>query len=441
MSTAILPLTANATTLRARGLPRASRDVTVDIARAWCLTVVVALHALMVGVSVGAAGPVLQNALESWPWLPAFTWLAQIMPLFVVLGGFSSYTQWGRMHARGVRPGEYVAQRMQRLVRPAVGAVAAVLIVLAALTVAGVPPEIVATAGFRLSQPLWFLGVYILCTAFVPVLAAAHRRAPAVTVGALASVVVAVDVVRAATGVTAVGFANLLFAWLLIQQLGFWLASGRLAGLSRRSLLGIAGGALVVLFVSAATGVYSFDMLANLNPPTFALVLLGGAQLALFEVARPALRRLESIRPVLAAVNAVNARAMTIYLWHMLVLIALAGIVLLSGMRLPQPLTPDWWLTRPLWLAAVGVGVALVVALAGRVELGRSRTVGAPGPGTAGTSGGAVRAYASAAAGAGGVLVILLSGFALAGGVLGAALLVASVSLSRPRAEAGVEAR
>jgi peptidoglycan/LPS O-acetylase OafA/YrhL len=438
MSTAILPVTANATTFRSGGLPRASRDVTVDIARAWCLTVVVALHALMVGVSIGAAGPVLQNALESWPWLPAFTWLAQIMPLFVVLGGFSSYTQWGRMRARGVRPGEYVAQRMQRLVRPAVVAVAAVLIVLAALTVAGVPPEIVATAGFRLSQPLWFLGVYILCTAFVPVLEAAHRRAPAVTVGALASVVVAVDVVRAATGVTAVGFANLLFAWLLIQQFGFWLASGRLAGLSRRSLLGIAGGVLAVLFASAAAGVYSFDMLANLNPPTFALVLLGAAQLALFELVRPALRRLESIRPVLAAVNVVNARAMTIYLWHMLVLIVLAGILLVSGMRLPQPLTPDWWLTRPVWLAAVGVGVALVVALAGRVELGRSRT---PGTGTAGTPGGAARAYASAAAGAGGVLVILLSGFALAGGVLGAALLVAAVSLSRPRAEATVEAR
>ena len=200
MSTAILPLTAHATALRAGGPPRASRDVTVDIARAWCLTVVVALHSLMVGVSVGAVGPVLQNALESWSWLPAFTWLAQIMPLFVVLGGFSSYTQWGRMRARGVRPGEYVAQRMQRLVRPAVVAVAAVLIVLAALTVAGVPPEIVATAGFRLSQPLWFLGVYILCTAFVPALAAAHRRAPVTTVGALASVVLAVDVVRPPRG-------------------------------------------------------------------------------------------------------------------------------------------------------------------------------------------------------------------------------------------------
>ncbi|MFF1571155.1 acyltransferase [Leifsonia sp. NPDC058292] len=412
---------------QAAPVTRGRRDGTVDIARAWCLVVVVALHALMVGVSVSATGPVLANALESWAWFAPVSWLVQIMPLFVVLGGFSSHTQWSRMRSRGVRPADYVAQRMHRLLRPAAVAVSAVVVALAALTVAGVPGGLVATAGFRLSQPLWFLGVYILCSAFVPLLDVAHRRAPVLAVIGLVAAVIAVDVVRSATGVTAIGFANLLFVWVLIQQLGFWLADGTVGRLGRRALVGLATLALATLFVLAATGVYSFDMLANLNPPTFALVLLGVAQLALFQLARPALGRLQGVRAVSAAVGAINARAMTVYLWHMLVLIALAGAILLSGMRLPVPLSGDWWLTRPLWLLAVGAGVAAVVALAGRVELGRPRE--SAGSGT----GGAFAPFAAAAIGAAGVLLLLVTGLSLAGGILGVALITGALKIL-PRA-------
>jgi peptidoglycan/LPS O-acetylase OafA/YrhL len=424
------------------------RDTTVDLARAWCLTVVVALHALMVGVSVSSHGPVLVNAMESWPWFAPVSWIVQIMPLFVVLGGFSSHTQWTRMRSRGVPPGVYVAQRMERLLRPAVVAVTGVVVALAALATAGVPADLVATAGFRLSQPLWFLGVYILCSALVPLMAAAHRRAPVVTLTALAGAVVAVDVVRLSTGVTAIGFANLLFVWLLIQQLGFWLADGHVGRLGRRALGALAVVAFVVLAVLSATGVYSFDMLANLNPPTLALVLLGVAQLALFQLARPALARLQHIRVLAMVVEAVNARAMTIYLWHMLVLIALAGALLLSGARLPVPLSADWWLSRPLWLIAVVGGVTAVVALAGRAEVRRPREGGggavAGGGGAGRVSVGArmgVQAatpYASAALGAAGVLILLLTGFSPAGGVLGVALLAGALRLLRAISSSGV---
>ncbi|WP_431279334.1 acyltransferase family protein [Leifsonia poae] len=134
-----LPVAAARIPVSAPATGKPARDATVDIARAWCLTVVVALHALMVGVSVSAQGPVLANALESWSWFPAFSWLLQIMPLFFVLGGFSSYLQWSRMRTHGVRPSEYVAGRMRRLLCPAVVAVTAVVVVLAALAAFGVP--------------------------------------------------------------------------------------------------------------------------------------------------------------------------------------------------------------------------------------------------------------------------------------------------------------
>lgn len=449
------------------GAARTVRDASVDLVRAGCLVAVVLLHALMVGVSVADGAPVLENALDGWPGLAALTWVAQVMPLFFVLGGFSSFLHWSGMRAAGTTPAAYIAARMRRLLQPAVAAVAASAVLLSALTVCGVPQAVVATAGFRLSQPLWFLGVYVLCTAAVPFLVAAHERFPIVAVGGLAALAVGVDVVRASTGSTVVGFANLLFVWLLVQQLGFWLADGTVARLPRRALAAVAAGALVVLFVLAASGVYSFDLLANLNPPTFALVLLGIAQLCLFELARPALRGLARHRALGVAVAAINARAMTVYAWHMLALIGLAGLLLLSGMRLPRPLTPDWWATRPLWLAAVLVVVAAVVAVAGRREARAPRAplpsrqrppspssppffgvTGRFGPKSPGLDGvtavgsapgagtgmdavvRATRAWLSVGAGSGGVLVVLLAGSTVAGWVLGCACIAGALMLA-----------
>lgn len=398
------------------------RDGAVDLVRAVCLTVVVGLHALMVGVSVGPHGPVLENSLEEWSFFPAVSWLVQVMPLFFVLGGFSAYGQWKRLREAGAGYGDYLAGRLSRLLAPALAAIAAAAALLSALALAGVPADEIAVAGFRLSQPLWFLGVYVLCTAAVPFLVEAHDRRPGVSLAALAALALTVDVVREATGVAAVGFANLLFVWLLVQQLGFWLGSGLLEALGRRALSGLAAAALVLAGAGAVLGLWSPDMYADLNPPVTALALLGTAQLAVFLLLRPRLRSAMA-RPLLGrAVGAVNRRAMTVYAWHMLALIPLAGLLLVSGLPLPAPLSSGWWASRPLWLAVVALAVVALVAVAGRAEQGSA-------PSRAAVS--APRAAAAAACGAGGVLIVLLAGSAIAGWVTGAALVFAAVRIPR----------
>ena len=235
---------------------RVARDSSVDAIRIVLLVAVFALHAMMCGVSVGAAGPVLENALEGQPWFGPVSWVVQIMPLFFIAGGFSSFHHWQSMRSRGATASDYVRARLERLVRPALALVAVVAAGLAALALAGLPAELVATAGFRIGQPLWFLGVYIAISALVPVMLRAHERALVLTPIALLAAVVTVDVIRIATGLDAIGFLNLLLVWLLVQQLGFHLADGTLDGLDRASLLGIAGGALAVLVTLTTVGGY-----------------------------------------------------------------------------------------------------------------------------------------------------------------------------------------
>lgn len=418
MSTSVAPVPA-----RTRPGP-ARRDGAVDVVRAVCLTVVVLLHALMVGVSVGPHGPMLENALESWALFPAVSWLVQVMPLFFILGGFSAYGQWARLREAGGGYGGYLGGRLHRLLSPALTAIAAAAVLLSALALVGVPADVVAVAGFRLSQPLWFLGVYVLCTAAVPLLAAAHDRRPVASLAVLAALALAVDVLRATTGMAGIGFANLLFVWLLVQQLGFWLASGRLDALRRGALAALVAVALGLAVAGAAAGLWSPDMYAALNPPATALALLGTAQLAVFLLLRRRLRAV-SARPVLGrVVDAVNRRAMTVYSWHMLALIVLAGLLLVSGLALPAPLSAVWWASRPLWLAVVVPAVVALVAVAARAERGSAATasrvpVSAP------------RAAAAAACGAGGVLIVLLAGSSVAGWVAGAALVFAALRIPR----------
>lgn len=69
------------------------RDLTLDLARVFCVLLVVVIHLLMVGVNTEArSGIALERPLEAQSWFPLVTWGGQIMPLFFVVGGFAGLT-------------------------------------------------------------------------------------------------------------------------------------------------------------------------------------------------------------------------------------------------------------------------------------------------------------------------------------------------------------
>ena len=122
-----------------------------------------------------------------------------------------------------------------------------------------------------------------------------------------------------------------------------------------------------MLFGLVSVG-YPGNMLDNLNPPTFAIVVLAVGQTCLLVLAHPALERLVALRPVRVVVATVGSRLMTIYLWHLPVLALVIGLLLLTPLPAPPAGSAAWWLTRPLiFLVMVGVlaGISLVL---GRLE-------------------------------------------------------------------------
>lgn len=350
----------------------AGRDRAIDLIRALCICGVVVLHAMMVGVTVTDAGPSFVNASDGTAWIVPLSWALQVMPLFFVIGGFSGATAFRRARARGVDGVGFVAGRVHRLLLPAIVTIGAAGGLLALLTVAGVPADLVTLAGFRFAQPLWFLGVFLVCQALLPSLLRLHEAAPLRSISALALLAAAVDVARLTTGVEGLGFLNLAFVWLAMQQLGFFLADGRIDALSRRTRVLWLVGAIAGLAISFVTGIHSPDLVANINPPTTALLLVGIAHTALFSLFRAPLARLAARRLPSAVTGFVTPRAMTVYLWHMPVLLGLAGLTaaaaMVSGIPLPAVDSATWWLTRPLWLVLALTTTALVARWLAPVE-------------------------------------------------------------------------
>lgn len=425
---------ASASTPSTRAVPPAGapavRDSAVDLVRAACIVGVVALHAMMVGVAVTAHGPSFVNASDGRWWIIPLSWLFQVMPLFFVIGGFSAATAYRRSVGRGGDAIRFVAGRVHRLLRPAVVTVGVVGALLAVLAAAGVPDDLVTLAGFRFAQPLWFLGVFLVCQALVPALVRCHDRVPLTTIGVLAAAAASVDALRIVSGVDALGFLNLAFVWLALQQLGFFVADGRIDALSRRARVTAVIGAVAGLAVSFVSGIHSPDLVANINPPTTALLLVGIAHTALFTLLREPIAHFAQ-RPAMSRfTDFVTPRAMTIYLWHMPVLLGLAGLTVLwaltTGLPLPAVDGAAWWLTRPAWLALALAATAAVALAAARVE-----AEAAPA-----ATGSARRVSLAVVAGTSAVALLLVVGTTVLTAAAAVALLAGALRLARAGAPA-----
>ena len=198
--------------------------------------------------------------------------------------------------------------------------------------------------------------MYAAAAAAVPLTARWHDRWGVKVVLTGAGLLVALDLLRLG-GVAPASAVTTALVWLLCHQLGYLWRDGVVHG--RRHGLLIAAGAVAGLALLTGPGPYAPSMVAsmahesNMLPTTPPILLVGvlqfGLVLALHEPLARLMQRPRWWRPVVA----VNALAMSIYLWHMAA--ALMLVVLAERTVGPLATRPDaaWWWSRPVWLAAV----------------------------------------------------------------------------------------
>jgi hypothetical protein len=123
------------------------------------------------------------------------------------------------------------------------------------------------------------------------------------------------------------------------------------------------------------------EALSNTLPPKITLLALGIAQFGLLLAIETPMRRLLTNLRLWTATVLINSMIMTLYLWHLTVMVIVVSLAYLAGgfgLGI-EPASLEWWLTRPIWIAVLYACLLPVALLLGPLER-RSRPPDAPTP-------------------------------------------------------------
>jgi hypothetical protein len=302
-----------------------TRDRAIDVIRIVSLLAVIVGHTVMATSVIADDVFIWSNLLTESVTFQALTWVFQIMPLFFFAGVAACVESWHE----GASWGDWLMRRCTRLYRPVFYYLAFWISALAILRYF-LPEHVYEPVAGISIQLLWFLGAYVLVLAAVPLLAriTTTGRLVAAVAGTYAFIA-AVDAFRINADVPAgIAYLNLV-AWLIPGVLGVAYRRHLLPG---RTALVLGGAMFVLNLLLMWAGPYELSLvgietqqLKNMTPPS--LLLAGHAIMvcAFVIAAAPAIARWAR-RPRVWWLTALgNSGAMTLYLWH---------IPLLLGMHL-----------------------------------------------------------------------------------------------------------
>ncbi|MFF4396434.1 acyltransferase [Streptomyces sp. NPDC001480] len=355
-----------------------SRDRYVDFLRAWAIVLVVLGHWLITALVREPDGRITApELLATVPWTQWLTLAFQIMPLFFLAGGHAAGGSWSRARAAGGTAAGWLGRRALRLLLPVGVYSSLVLLAVGICSVAGVDAGTLALVGWAMAMQFWFLPVYLLLSALTPALHAAHRRWGLRVPPLMGAVALVADALVVTVHAPYVGLLDYVLVWGVAYQLGFCWRDGLLTG-RRLVPLGMAAGGGAAFAALVALGPFPVSLIlvtgqnpSNTDPPSAAMLAWVVAQAGLCLLAAPPVRRLLERDRAWRVVRPVGAASMTLYLWHMLPVLAVAAAFYLTGLAPEPPLgSAAWWGLRVPWLLVLGVVLAGVVSALGPLERG-----------------------------------------------------------------------
>ncbi len=340
----------------AASLTPPDRDRIFDAARGISLLIVVAGHAIMGVVSWQNGVPRVGNLLAAYPWTQALTWVFQIVPLFFFAGGAANAISWDKHVSRGGTYAEWMWTRAQRFLRP-IWSYLFIMGIIAAFVTWLAPTRVAAPLMLLTTQLLWFLGSYVLVTALTPVFKSATRSQGLIRTLSLLVACGLVDVLRFFQGFpNAVGVANFVLVWMVPGYLGSLWARGTIAKYSLVFLVSVLAANLLINGLLIHFGPWPIslvgmpgDPISNMSPPTLVLAIHCVNWVLLVALLKGPLTRLLAREKVWRRVTWVNLVAMTLYLWHLPMLVMLIVISHFFGMDRPTGIgasgypVPDGW--------------------------------------------------------------------------------------------------
>ena len=362
------------------------RNRYVDFLRAVSILMVITGHWLIVALNYHAGSLTAGDLLVIQPNMQWLTWLFQVMPIFFIVGGFANAVSLESARRREIGYTRWLAARLHRLVTPLLVLLLGWALLAAILYFSGVSGDITRLASRAALIPTWFLAIYIMVVVLAPATYIMWRRWGFVSFWALAAVGALVDIAYFAADLQWMGWSNYFWIWLSVHQLGYAWRDGRMGSPAQLLTYSVFG--LLVLGLLVSKGPYPFAMvgspdegLSNSLPPKITLLILGISQFGLLLAIEGPMRRMLSGIRIWTATVLINSMIMTLYLWHITVMIIIVALAYLAGglgLGL-EPGSADWWVTRPVWIAVLYAALLPVTLLLSPLER-RARAAGAAAP-------------------------------------------------------------
>jgi fucose 4-O-acetylase-like acetyltransferase len=354
------------------------RDPFLDVVRVLAIVLVVFQHWLIPVLGWTGNELTTGNAYATPGWW-VLTWVGQVMPLVFFAGGAANLLSLRSHRARGGSDRDWMSTRLHRLAIPLLPMVALWLPLPHLLVALGVPAQPLSLGGAVVGQLLWFMAVYLAAILATPLMSKAKDRYGLRVVAALVAAALLIDALRFAD-VDMIGFANALVVWLAVHQLGFHYAAGKRVTTANAATMAVGGFGLTALLV--AFGPYPLSMVgmpgapvSNAGPPTTCLITLAVGQIGLVLLARPLIRALAAKPRAAQVLTWVGARSMSLYLWHMTAMVAVAGVWTIGfGYHTPEPGSLAWFAVLPVWIGSCAAVLFGLLRVFGRFE------ANAPGP-------------------------------------------------------------
>ena len=344
------------------------RNRYVDFLRAVSILVVIIGHWLIATGHYSDGTMTPGHLLKSHPQVQWLTWLFQVMPIFFIVGGYSNAVSLESAERRGSGYSGWLAGRMNRLVTPLLALIVFWGATAFIMELAGARPAVITYVSQASLIPTWFLAIYIMLVILAPLAYKLWKKFGVTSFWGFVALAVLTDVAFFRFDWRFLGWGNYFWVWLAVHQLGFAWRDGKIRHPAIMLVYGATG--FAVLYLAINLGPYPLAMvgspdegLSNTLPPKATLLALALFQFGLLMAIEGPMRRVLNNLRLWTATVLINSMIMTVYLWHITVMIML-GVALWYfdgfGFRM-EPGSTLWWQTRPVW---IGVLMALLVPVA-----------------------------------------------------------------------------
>lgn len=336
------------------------RNRYVDFLRAISITFVIIGHWLISTAYYTDGNLTPGHMLGIQPWTQWLTWLFQVMPVFFFVGGYANGVSLESARRKQLRYGEWLNARLIRLLSPLLLLLLAWTLLATILRMSGVSRDVIQLASQASLIPIWFLAIYIMIVLLAPITYRLWQKYGWLSTIFFAALAMSTDMVFFLLDVHWPGWANYFWVWLAVHQLGYAWRDNRIGKPWQLAVAGLLG--LATLATLILNGPYPLAMvgspdgeLSNTLPPKITLLFLGIAQFGILLSIEKPMRQWLGQSNAWAATILVNSMIMTVYLWHMTVMIILVALLFVAGGFGLQlvPGSPEWWWSRPLWLAVL----------------------------------------------------------------------------------------